>query len=98
MADVLAHPFRLAGTAIAVVDDATDDGVAQEIAVLVSTRAGERPLVPDYGLGSAEFDGIDVTQVNAGLAAYGPPGVTVTDLEVAWTGPAEQAVTLTFDS
>lgn len=97
MALVIAHPFRLAGSQVAVVEDGSDAGVAQEIAVLVSTRPGERPLVPSYGVTDPAFDGLHVAEVNAGLALYGPPGVTVSGIDVDALDPRTQRAVLTYD-
>ena len=55
MTQVLAYPLRLSGeNSLATVDDETEAFFAQEIALLVLTEPGERPLVPDFGLDSAE--------------------------------------------
>ena len=98
MTDVLAHPFRLTGNAVATVDDTSDAGAAQEIALLCATRIGERDLVPGYGIPDPAFDQLELGVVNAGLALYGPPGVTVTDLSISLdtTGLVASAV-LIFD-
>lgn len=99
MADVIAHPFRLAGTFIATVDDDSESGARQEIAVLATTRLGERVLVPDYGITDPTFrDGVDLPELNAGLAAFGPEGVVVTAVSAGVPDPAGLTpVTLTFD-
>ena len=99
MADVIAHPFRLAGTSVATVDDETDAGARQEIAVLATTPLGERDMVPEYGLSDPTFrDGIDVPELNAGLATFGPPGVVVTSVSAGVPDAAGiTPVTLTFD-
>lgn len=98
MTNVLAHPFALAGNAVAVVDDGSDTGAAQEIALLCATRLGERELVPGYGIPDPAFDALELAEINAGLTLYGPPGVSVTDLAVTLdpTGLIAAAV-LTFD-
>lgn len=97
MTSVIAHPFRLAaGGAVAVVDDRSDAGLAQEIAVLVATRKGERPLVPGYGLTDPVFDQVDVAQINAALTAYGPDGLTVDGIDVTVVDGSRQRVTLTY--
>lgn len=104
MAFVLAHPFRVAGSRIAVVDDASDAGLAQEIAVLVGTRRstgggpGERPLVPAYGVADPTFQGLDLAEINAGLSLYGPAGLLVTDLEVDVVDQSTQRARLTFEA
>lgn len=91
MADVLAHPFRLAGSVAAVVDDTTDAGLAQELGVLVSTRRGERPMSPAWGVTDPAFDRLDLAEVNAALQLYGPDSVEVTELVVTDDGTTQRA-------
>ena len=96
MSLVFAHPFTVVGGRIATVESESDLGYAQEIAVLCSTLKGERVLVPDYGLTDSVGVGIDVADVNAGLALYGPAGLAVSGLEVTYPGDGVQAATLSF--
>lgn len=77
---VLAFPFRLAGDSVATVTDDRD----QLVALLATTRRGERPLVPAYGVSDPVFGSIDVAELNAGLAMFGP--------SVQITGIAEEIV------
>lgn len=106
MARVLAHPFRIttAGT-VATIDDATDEADAQAIAVLVSTRQGERPLVPLFGVPDPVFGDLTVADVAAGLATFGPPLIvdgidytpisdTVETVTIRYRDPAGYAETL----
>lgn len=96
MVDVLAHPFHLDGDVIAVVDDASDAGIAQEIAMLLATHKGERQLVPDYGITDPVFDQPDVAEINAAIATYGPEGLVVTDLDVEPVDGNRQRVVLHY--
>lgn len=83
MARVIAHPFRLdtAGN-VAAVEDGSDDANDQAVAVLISTRQGERPLVPAFGVPDPVFGELAAADVAAGLAAFGPD---LTVVEVAAT-------------
>jgi phage baseplate assembly protein W len=82
---VLAYPFRFLnnGSAALVADD-TDESDAQQIAFLLLTRVGERPLAPEYGTPDPTYDTIGLTEADiaAAVAAMGPTvdlaGVTVT--------------------
>ena len=86
MALTFAFPFRLEpnGT-IAVVEEDSDAGEAQALAILVLTRRNERALVPGYGITDPAFAGVEPTEIAAGAAAYGPDvdvaGVDVTELD-----------------
>lgn len=96
MSFVFSHPFRVAGGYIAVVDPDSDAGHAQEIAVLCSTVKGERVLVPDYGVSEMVGAGVDLAEVNAGLAVYGPEGLSVTGADISYPDETTQVATLTF--
>jgi hypothetical protein len=99
MTAVLAHPFRLAGSNVATVDDDSEAGARQEIAVLVTTQLGERLMVPDYGVTDPTFgSGLDLAEVNAGLSEFGPDGVVVTGYSAGLPDDrGVAAVTLEFD-
>jgi hypothetical protein len=97
---ILSHPFRLAGNGtIATIDQDTEQADAEQIAVLALTRIGERPLVPAFGISDPVFaGGIEVSELAAGLATYGPP-VTIRNVT---TRPVDEAgaellVELEFD-
>lgn len=91
MAGVLAHPLRLAGSSVALVDDTSDAGLAQELAVLMTTRRGERPMLPSWGVTDPTFDALDVAEVNGVLQLHGPDTVEVTDVLVTWDGTTQRA-------
>lgn len=98
MTYLLAHPLRLAGSHFAVVDSDGEAGLAQEIAVLATTRQGERPLVADYGITDPVGAGLDPAELNRGLALYGPASLVVTDITTTVVDRATQAVVISFDS
>ncbi len=83
--DLLSHPFRLAGDgSVATVTDGSDDADAEAVAVLASTKRGERELAPDFGVTDPVFHELSLAELNAGLARFGPE-LEVT--EVATTYP-----------
>ena len=95
---LLAHPFRLAANgSAATVEADTDEAIAQGIAILCLTGKGERDLVPDYGITDPVGQGIDLAEVNVGLADFGPP-VTVTALNVTHPDDRTERVELVYDS
>lgn len=98
MTFVLAHPLRLAGAHFAVVDSDGEGGLAQEIAVLASTRQGERPLIPEYGISDPVGVGVDPAELNRGLALFGPDNLLVTGVQISTVDRATQAVLISFDS
>lgn len=97
VADHISHPFRLLPTGeIATVDEDSDAAYAEELAVLLLTRQGERQLVPGFGTVDPVGSGIDVADLSAKVDTYGPP-VTVTRVVGEATSPTVEAVTVEFD-
>lgn len=76
---VLAYPLRIVAGRMVTVEDTSNDGVAQQIAAIVLTRRGERPMVPSYGIHDPAFIGLNVAEINAAIVLHGPY-VTVTDI------------------
>lgn len=73
MADLLAHPLRLRRDGqLATVVDGTDEHHAQDIAVLIATRPGERILAPGFGLTDPAFDELHIAELTAQVGTYGP--------------------------
>lgn len=97
MAALISHPFRLApGGGIALVEDTTDQYIAEQLAMLVLTRPGERPLVPDLGLADPTFVGFDASSLQEQVDAFAPP-CRVVSVDMDYTGSASQQVQITFD-
>lgn len=87
---LLSHPFRLApGGAVATVEQGTDDANLEQVAILALTKAGERPMVPGFGITDPAFVGFRTAELVAGVKAWGPPvhigAVDVTPLTDATT-------------
>lgn len=80
MAAIFSLPFRIGTNGQAAsVDQYSDAGVAQQIAVLILTQKGEHELAPNYGIADPLWTpGVDVAEINAQLAIYGPPAVVST--------------------
>lgn len=95
MSRILSHPFRFIGGRAATVDQASDEGNAEQIAVLILTRRGERMLVPDFGIDDPTFDGVSPTDISLGLTLFGPP-VVVEDITTAYPNATTQEVTVHY--
>jgi hypothetical protein len=95
MALVLAHPFRIAAGRIVTVEAASDPGVAQAIAQVVTTRLGERELVPSFGVRDPAFVGLDPGDVNSCLALHGPAAI-VTSIDVVDVTASSERLLLSF--
>jgi hypothetical protein len=97
VAAILSHPFRvLPNGAVAVVDQDSPEGEAEQIAVLVLTRLGERTLVPGFGVSDPAFAGLSPTEVVAGVAEYGPP-VAIRSVTARVVDATTQAVEIGFE-
>lgn len=96
MAALIAYPFRLAaGGVVATIEEGADEQVAQELAVAVLTRRGERVLVPEFGVADPVFTGFDADALRLHVALYGPP-VDVTDVTVQFVDDRTQDVVVYF--
>lgn len=96
IAAILSHPFRLAldGT-VAKVEQTSDAGAGEQIAVLCLTRPGERPLVPGFGLADPTFDGFQPSALAAALALWGPE-VGLEAVDISQLDEATQRVDVSF--
>lgn len=79
MADgVLSFPFRLDRQGhVATTERGSDAEVEEALAVMTMTVTGERPLTPDFGVPDPTFNGLTLSDVAAGVADWGPAGVSV---------------------
>lgn len=81
MARLLAYPVRLdPNGAFATLEDG-EEYYAQELAGLVMTEPGERPLVPEYGVEDPTFGEMDQLSIQSKVDMFGPP-VELGDLEL----------------
>ncbi len=97
MSQILSHPFRVGGNgSIATVDQNSDQANAEQIAILVLTEIGERPLIPGFGITDPTFSSLDPAEVAAGLTAYGPD-VQVIDVRVRDESDSTQLVNVDFE-
>lgn len=96
MALILSVPFRLAPNgAVATVEQGSDQANAEQLAVLITTVQGERPMVPGFGLPDPAFTGIKAGVLAAQVAMWGPP-VKVSMVSSSGVDPASTDVTVSF--
>lgn len=95
---LIAYPFRIspAGT-VATVDEGTDEQLAQELAIAVLTRTGERILVPEFGLDDPAFRGFDEDALRLHLDLFGPP-VQIEQVRTEYVSSTQQDVVIEFAS
>ena len=94
--NLISYPFRVAESGrVVVVPDGSVTAVNEQLAVLVLTVAGERSLVPGFGLPDAAFGELSVEALGAAIDLFGPP-VTITEVLVE-PGPRDtQRVVLSW--
>ncbi len=93
---LLSHPFRLTTDgAVATVEDGSPEADDEAVAILISTRHGERPLVPAFGVPDPVFGDLTAADIAAGLAAFGPP-LAVVDVTARHVTDTAETVTVTY--
>lgn len=96
MAALISHPFRLAPAGVvATVDDTSDQYIAEQLAMLILTKPGERPLVPDLGVSDPTFIGFDGSTLQEQVDAFGPP-CRILDVTITPASDTRQDVEITF--
>lgn len=96
MSSILSHPFRLDTRGyIATVEQTSDAGVAEQLAILALTHTGERALVPGYGIPDPVFAGFDTDVYVGAVAAWGPPA-TISKIDVRPIDDVTQQVAVSF--
>lgn len=97
MSQVLAMPFRMsrAGEAVTV-EQGGDDYYKQQLAAIILTYQGERPISDGLGMPDMAFDGFSPAELGSQVGRYLPE---VNSIQVAIDYPTDttQAVTVTFD-
>lgn len=93
---LIAYPFRLSPAgSVASVEEGSDAQLAQELAVAVLTRPGERVLAPEFGIDDPAFVGFDDQALRLHVALFGPP-VEVDSVEVGFANDHTQDVVVRF--
>lgn len=92
---ILSYPFRVAGDRIASVDQTSDEANAEQLAVLILTRPGERSMAQSYGVPDPAFGVLTAGDVAAAVAIFGPP-VTIESIDVTYPTPTTEEVTVGF--
>ena len=82
--ELISHPFRLRpnGT-VYTVDQNSGDADAQQVAMILLTKIGERQAVPGFGVTDYTFAVPDVNQIVGAISLY-YPGVTLENVKAVW--------------
>ncbi len=94
---LISFPFRLTGTGeVAVVEQGSDEQVAQMLAAVLMTVSGERMLAPDFGTQDPAFDSVSRSSLEAQVRLWRIPA-TVTEVTSRFVSDAVQDVTVSFE-
>lgn len=93
---LISWPFRIApnGSAVTRPDD-TPEYYAEEIMQMVTTRTGERPLVPGFGVADPTFAYLDPNELAIRCDTYSIPA-RIVDVETQTIGDGRQDVLVTY--
>lgn len=95
---LISYPFRLATNGEVVIrPDSDDDYYAEELAGLIQTVPGERPLVPDYGIEDPVYNEWPEEDLAAKIDLFGPP-VEVEELYIEFMQDGIADMVLKFQS
>lgn len=95
---LISYPFQLSPAgSVATVDQGSDAQLAQELAVAVLTRTGERVLVPSFGIADPVFVGFDEDALRLHVELFGPP-VVIDEVTVQFINDNTQDVAVRFQS
>jgi hypothetical protein len=68
----IAFPFRFNRGRVVTLDTETDVYAAQKVLSVASTRNGELPLIPQFGMEDPEFDELDTGGIYLTTAVFFP--------------------------
>lgn len=95
--NVVSFPFRFDGSGrVATVEQGSDPHSAELIAALLVTRVSERDLCPDFGVTDMVGHGLDGSELEASVAAFGPD-VDLTDVDITAVTDGTQLVRVSFE-
>lgn len=96
MARILSHPFRFGpDRQVATVEQGTDQANTEQLAVLVLTRLGERPLQTGFGITEPAYSGFEPNEVAAGVAEHGPD-IDLADIDARYESDLTQLISIRF--
>lgn len=94
--NLISHPFRLRpnGT-VFTVDQESGDADAQQVAMILLTKVGERQAVPGFGVTDYTFSVPDVNQMVGAISLY-YPGVTIENIKSVWDNDGHLKMEIEF--
>lgn len=94
---LISYPFRVNPSGfVATNEEGADEQYEEELAQILLTRPGERPLVPSFGINDPTFGALDIVQVQTQLGLFGPP-LKVTVVESRFTDSTHLRTTVQYE-
>ena len=91
---LMSYPFRLTPNgSIASVEQKSSQAAAEQIAMLLLTERGERPMVPTFGVTSPAFWEVDPGEMALAISLYGPR-VTISAVKAYYSDDATLRVSV----
>lgn len=95
MAALILHPFTLrVDGSVACAEQDSDAYIGSQIAVIVSTRMGERDMCPTFGVADPVFADLSEADIQTCLDAFGPDDIDVVSVTAVTTGDAVEVFTV----
>ena len=97
-AQLITHPFRLQlDGSVATAPPGSDELVETQIAALVGTQIGERPMAWTFGIPDAAFGALSAEDIRAGLALHGPDGISINGVTSRVVDEVETVAVVSWD-
>ncbi len=94
---LISHPFRIGpGGAVVGVYQGSDEHVAEQIGMLLSTHPEERVMVPNFGVQDPAFDELSLTELDQQVKEFDIPA-TITSVETKFVSDTHQDVIVHFE-
>lgn len=94
--NLISYPFRLKPNgSVASVDQNTPQADAEQVAMLLLTKKGERQLVPGFGISDVTLGMLDVNEVASAISVY-YPGLNITGIRPVWVNDGFLSVEVEF--
>ena len=94
--EALSFPFRFKRGHAVTLDSTSEPYAAQRVASVISTRVGELPLLPAFGIDDPEFDEFDSAGLYSTCASHFPE-ILITDIFESVTPDGRVLIDVSFD-
>lgn len=98
MVALISHPFRILPNGnVATREEDSDEYLGERLELILTIRPGERLLVPEFGIGDLEFQGLAASALENQIELFGLP-VTIIEVVERVTGEGTVDYTVRYDT